>query len=96
MGIFKSEEEKIQKRRDQFKEKFGLEDLDENDLKILDSILMDLAGTGGVLGQLASIGMSSADMQKVNASWCLVRQNWMILKHLKRIEKQLEELNKKQ
>ncbi len=92
MGIFdkKSEEEKLNEKREKFMKKFGLEGLEEQDLKILDSILLDLAGTGGFLGQITSITMSPADMQKVNASWCIVRQNWMILRQLNKLNKKLE------
>ncbi len=94
MSIFnkKPKEEKLDDKRQKFMEKFGLEDLDEQDLKTLDTILIDLAGTGGLLGQMGTLAMSGADMQKVNASWCVVRQNWMILRQLKKLNKNLEKI----
>lgn len=51
----------------EFQRKYGLTDLDDKDIEILDMILTDLAGTGGLMGQINSIGFKPAEMQTVNA-----------------------------
>jgi len=98
MGLFnkQSKEEKTEDQRKKFQEKFGLEDLEEKDLKILDTIIVDMAGTGGLFGQFQTITFNAADMQKVNASWTVVRQNWLLLRQLNRINQKLDKLIKKQ
>ena len=48
--------------------KLGLDEADDKDMETVQQIMIDLAGTGGLLGQVTSITFSAADMQKVNAA----------------------------
>ncbi len=75
-----------------FHNKYGLTDLEEADIKILEQIMLDLAGTGGFLGQLSTLGFRAAEMQITNALWTLTRQNWLILRQLQKLNKKLEGL----
>lgn len=63
----REEREKLEKLMTDFYNKYGLTNLDEIDVKILEQIMLDLAGTGGFLGQLSTLGFRAAEMQMVNA-----------------------------
>ena len=84
-------QQELDKKMAEFNQKYGLTDLDEQDVKILEMIMMDLAGTGGFLGQLTSIGFKPAEMQTVNALWTLTRQNWLILRQLQKLNNKLDQ-----
>jgi hypothetical protein len=96
----REQNEFLRAHRGKFMEKFGMkdEDFNEEELKILDTIFSDFVQFktgGGFIEKPDLLMMTPGTAETANASWSIVRQNWMILKTLKRIEKQLEDLNKK-
>lgn len=97
MGLFnkKTKEEKVEEKKQKLLKRFGLDELDlhPKDIETLESIATDMAGTGGFLGQVTTIGMKPADMQQCNALWALVRQNWIMIRQLHSLEKKLGNSN---
>ena len=85
-----TKEEKQVRERQVMMEKLGMLELDEKDMETVQQIMIDLAGTGGLLGQVSSITFSNADMQKVNAAWAQVRQNWIIIRQLNKLNRNIE------
>ncbi len=95
MALFggkESKEEKQERERQKIMEKIGLDELSEKDLETVQQIMTDLAGTGGLLGQITSITFSGPDMQKVSAAWAQVRQNWIIIRQLNKLNANIEKL----
>jgi len=90
-----TKEEKKERERVEMLAKLGLDELEDKDMETVQQIMVDLAGTGGLLGQVTSIPFSGADMQKVNAAWAQVRQNWIIIRQLNKLNKNIERLLKK-
>jgi len=98
MGIFgnkETKEEKQERERQHLMEKLGMTELDDKDMDTVRQIMIDLAGTGGLLGQVTAITFSAADMQKVNAAWAQVRQNWIIIRQLNQLNQNIENLTQK-
>lgn len=98
MAVFKSKEQKqIEKERKQ-QEKFenfikdnGLEQLDENDMKIVKNIIESSTGNDLLdVGLALSFGASSEDRLKINYLKILIQQNWLIINQLSRINKKLD------
>jgi len=87
-----SKDDKKHKEKAELLEKLGLDELDDKDLETVKQIMTDLAGTGGLLGQVTSVTFSAADMQKVNASWAQVRQNWIIIRQLNKLNNNIEKI----
>lgn len=91
MAIFGAKEDKQQKELEKFMERYQLEELDEKDLAILRKIAADLIGNG--LGK-AGMALGFADISDqltVTYLSALVEQNWMIIRQLGRLNRNLEE-----
>jgi len=101
MGFFngKSKEEEQDEVRKEFQEAFGLVNLEEKDLRILDMIIKETVTlTGDGLGELTNIGTinwTGVERNMVNASRTIMRQNWLLLKQLNKVNQSLEKLLKK-
>lgn len=85
-------EEKQQKEIAKFMEKYQLEDLDEKDLVVLKKIANDLAGSDLMkTGVKLTFGTKPEENLKISYLNTLVQQNWMIIRQLSRLNKNLEE-----
>lgn len=96
MAIFnkspEEKEEKQQKEISKFMEKYQFEDLDEKDLVVLKKIANDLAGSDLMkVGVKLTFGTKPEDNLKISYLNTLVQQNWMIIRQLFRLNKNLEE-----
>lgn len=98
MAVFgekKSKEEKEQEKLQKFMEKYQLEDLDSKDLIVLKRIAGDLAGNQFFKAGMALSLAKAEEQAKVTYLSTLVEQNWMIIRQLSRLNKNIEELNNK-
>lgn len=98
MGLFgekKSEEEKQNELLEKFMQKYQLEELDGKDLVILKRIAVDLAGNGFFKAGMALSFAKGEEQAKVTYLSALVEQNWMIIRQLSRLNKNIEELKNK-
>ena len=87
-----SKDEKEQKQMQQFMQKYQLEDLDQKDLVVLNRIANDLIGNSFFKAGMA-LSMAKAEEQaKVGYLSALVEQNWLIIKQLGRLNKNIEEM----
>lgn len=96
MAIFnkspEEKEEKQQKEIAKFMEKYQLEDLDEKDLVVLKKIANDLVGSDLMkVGVKLTLGTKPEENLKISYLNTLVQQNWMIIRQLSRLNKNLEE-----
>lgn len=96
MAIFnkspEEKEEKQQKEIEKFMERYQLEDLDEKDLVVLKKIANDLAGSDLMkAGVKLTFGTKPEENLKISYLNTLVQQNWMIIRQLSRLNKNLEE-----
>ena len=86
---------KEDKQFEKFMERYQLEDLDEKDLVVLQRIANDLAGN-----KLAKAGMALSfakveEQAKVTYLSALVEQNWILMRQLSRLNKNIEKLIEK-
>lgn len=90
-----SEEEKAknEQERQKLMEKLGLDKLSDKDLETVKEIMIDLAGFGGTLGQLARIGYTGADSAIVGFLGAITRQNWIIIRQLNKLNRELNRFN---
>ncbi|GAE32832.1 hypothetical protein [Halalkalibacter hemicellulosilyticus] len=100
MGLFggKSEEGKQSKQDKQiakFMDKYQLEDLDEKDLAVLSRVANDLAGNGLFKAGMALSFAKAEEQAKVTYLSAIVEQNWMMIRQLSRLNKNIEELKNK-
>lgn len=75
--------------------KYQLEDLDEKDLIVLQRIANDLAGNNFFKTGMALSFAKAEEQVKVTYLSTLVEQNWMIIRQLGRLNKNMEELKNK-
>lgn len=75
--------------------RYQLEDLDEKDLVVLQRIAADLAGNKFFKAGMAFSFAKSEEQAKVTYLSALVEQNWMIIRQLSRLNKNIEELKEK-
>ena len=73
-------------------DKFGLTDLDAIDLKSVNWIDHELFGNGVI--EFASIfsGAKNSELVMMSCLRALVEQNWVLIRQLNKINKQLEEI----
>lgn len=89
------QKDKEAKELEKFMKRYNLYDLDSEDLKQLRHIADDLVGNGlGKLGMKLSFDRTE-EIAKVTYLSALVEQNWMIIRQLARMNKNLEELKNK-
>jgi hypothetical protein len=97
MGLFgkkdqKTKEQKEQEQRDEFMERYQLEDVDQRDLVVLERIARDLGANSLIKTAMALSFTSVQEQAKVTYLSALVEQNWMIIRQLSRINQSLERL----
>ena len=95
MGFFGNKEtkdEKQQRELDKFMEKYQLEDLDEKDLMVLKRVALDLAGNNFFKAGMALSFAKAEEQAKVTYLSAAIEQNWMIIRQLSRLNKNIEKL----
>ncbi len=98
MGLFgesKTPEQKKEEKLQKFMNRYQLEDLDEKDLVVLNKIASDLVGNSFIKTGMALSFAKAEEQAKVTYLSALVEQNWMIIRQLSRLNKNIEELKKK-
>lgn len=95
-GPRESKEEKEAKQLKTFMEKYQLEDLDKKDLVVLQRIAADLAGNNFFKMGMALSFAKAEEQAKVTYLSTLVEQNWMIIRQLSRLNKNIEDLQAEQ
>lgn len=102
MGIFgekKTKEQKMQEKIEQqtkmFMERYQLEDLDEKDFVVLQKISSGLIGNDLMKTGMALSFAKAEEQLKVSYLSVLVEQNWMIIRQLSRLNKNIEKLSDK-
>ncbi|MPW26413.1 hypothetical protein GC105_11495 [Alkalibaculum sp. M08DMB] len=94
-GEKKSKEEKEEQKLQQFMDRYQLEDLDKKDLVVLQRIAGDLTGNSLFKAGMALSFAKAEEQAKVTYLSALVEQNWLIIKQLGRLNKNIEKLNEK-
>ena len=87
-----SKEDKEDRKLQEFMERYQLEDLDEKDLIVLQRIATDLSGNKWFKAGMAFSFAKAEDQATVGYLSALVEQNWMIIRQLSRLNKNLENL----
>lgn len=97
-----TEEEQKQKALEQqqgemqkFQQKFHIDELDSRDLETVRDISTDLAGNGFFKAGALFSNTSAADQAEMFYQSAIVRQNWIIINQLNRLNKNIEELKNK-
>ena len=94
-GKKENEEDKREREMQKFMDRYQLEDLDSKDLAVIKRIATDLAGSGfGKLGMALSFGKTE-DKLKIGYLSALVEQNWMIIRQLSRLNKNIEKISER-
>lgn len=99
MGIFgggkKTKEEKQMDKMNKFMDRYQLEDLDEKDLIVLQRIANDLMGNKWIQAGMVLSFAKAEEQAKVTYLSALTEQNWMIIRQLSRLNKNIEKLLEK-
>ena len=98
MALFggkEDKEDKQEKEVQKFMQKYQLEDLDEKDLMVLKRITADLAGNKFFKAGMALSFAKAEEQAKVTYLSALVDQNWMVIRQLSRLNKNIEKLLEK-
>lgn len=92
MGLFKSQDEKVQEKlskQEQLLEKYGLETLTGKDAESVKEIADELIGSKVMeIGARLNFATKSEDLLKIGYLRAIYEQNWIIIR-------QLDKLNKK-
>jgi hypothetical protein len=94
-GNKESKEEKQDRELQKFMDRYQLEDLDEKDMVVLRRITNDLMGTGLFKVGLAFSFAKPEEQAKVRYLSTLIEQNWILIRQMSRLNKNLEVLAKK-
>lgn len=92
MGLFgdkESKEEKQARKERELLEKYGLTQVDERDIDSIRKIISDLAGNDLIKTGMALSFSKAEDQAKVSYLSALVEQNWIIIRQLDRLNKQM-------
>lgn len=92
MALFKTKEEKQEAKMEKFLKKYGLENISEKDMEVLENISGDMLGLGKFGTMMTFKIEEQAKVQHLSA---LVEQNWVIVRMLSNINKNLERLIEK-
>jgi len=98
MGLFgerKSKEEKELEKMEKFMERYKLGEIDKKDLEVLQRIAGDLVGNNLFKAGMALSFAKAEEQAKVTYLSVLVEQNWLIIRQLSRLNKNIEELKNK-
>ena len=91
-GEKKTAEEKRAEKLQKFMDRYQLEELDDKDLIVLQKIAGDLAGNQFFKAGMALSFAKAEEQAKVTYLSALVEQNWMIIRQLSRLNKNIESL----
>jgi hypothetical protein len=91
-GKRENAEEKQQKELEKFKARYGLEDLNPQDLAVIQRVAQDLLANNIFKAGLALSFAKAEEQAKVTYLSALVEQNWVIMNQLSRLNKNLEKL----
>ena len=91
--ISEKEKDKNEQERQKLMEKLGLDELSDKDLETVKEIMIDLTGLEGFLGRLVRIGYTGADSAMVAFLGAITRQNWIIIRQLNKLNKELNRFN---
>ena len=86
---------KEDKQFEKFMERYQLEDLDEKDLVVLQRIANDLFGKEFIKTSMALTFAKIEEQAKVAYLSALVEQNWILMRQLSRLNKNIEKLIEK-
>lgn len=94
MALFggKDKKSKSEKQLEKYLKKYQLEDLDEKDMVVLERIANDLVGNNFFKAGMALSFAKAEEQAKVTYLSTLVEQNWMIIRQLSRMNKNIEDL----
>jgi hypothetical protein len=98
MGLFdgnNKKEEKQNQELQKFMNKYQLNDLNEQDLVILKRIANDLSANGFFKAGMALSFAKAEEQAKVGYLSAMVEQNWMIIRQLSTLNKNIEKLLEK-
>ena len=93
MAIFGSKEDKEAKKMEKIREKMRKHRLDGLGMEYIDdctAIFNELAGVGMMETGIKLAGASAVEQTKISYLHTLVEQNWIIIKQLDKISKQLD------
>ena len=90
----KKKEDKQQERMEKFMKKYQLEDLDEKDMVVPERIANDLIGNNLFKAGMALSFAKAEEQAKVTYLSTLVEQNWMVIRLLGRLNKNIENIQK--
>lgn len=91
-GKKEATEEKQQRELNEFKARYGLEDLSAQDLAIVQRVAQDLVGNKWFKAGMALSFAKAEEQAKVTYLSALVEQNWIIMNQLSRLNKNIEAL----
>jgi hypothetical protein len=92
-GNKESAEDKQAREEKLFLEKYGLENLGSEDMKILKRITSDLAGNKWFKAGMALSFARAEEQAKVTYLSALVEQNWLLFRKLDEISNKLDQIN---
>jgi len=90
-----TKEEKQEKELQKFMDRYQLEDLDEKDLTVLKRISSDLTGNKWFKAGMALSFAKAEEQAKITYLSALVEQNWMIIRQLSRLNKNIEKISER-
>lgn len=96
MGLFvekETKEEKQKRKENELLDKYGLTNVDSRDIQSIKNVINDLAGNGLIKTGMALSFSKAEEQAKVSYLSALVEQNWIIIRQLDRISKQLDSLS---
>lgn len=95
MGIFgerETKEEKQARKERELLKKYGLQNVNKKDLESIKTILNELAGTGLMKTGMALSFAKAEEQVKTAYLSALFEQNWIIIRQLDRLNKQISKL----
>lgn len=97
MALFekKTPEEKQAEKMEKFMKKYQLEELDEKDLVVLQRIASDLIGSDLMKAGITLSFAKTEEQLKISYLSAIMEQNWMIIRQLSRLNKNIEKLENK-
>lgn len=96
MGLFggkETKEDKAARKAQELMDKYGLSELDQQDLESVKAITNSLMGNSLIELGTALQG-NTADSAKMSFLRALVEQNWIIIRQLDRLNKRIDNLGK--
>ncbi|WAC06907.1 MAG: hypothetical protein OS130_11745 [Thermodesulfobacteriota bacterium] len=89
MGLFESKEKKIERKKNEFIQKYHLTEIDAADVAMIEEIATDLTGLSLMKAGMAFSFANAADQATVGYLAAVVKQNWIIIRKLSEISARL-------